>query len=214
MNSEYMTDSRGRQVPAEIQIAPEEAARRIESYDGFLPEHALTPGEVCLGAVHDGILHIGGNTCFKVPCNSGRFIVSSFGTGSLLLIRLDAESAQLLSRVSPGTYPFEDPFHIQGCILQPLRIHGQNHTGRKNTVPSMRHQGERQVQPEYRRRRSGDRGYNSCPCSTLTTGQYTPAACTGSRSNNKQSLLWKVGMFVRSLFHPTGKILESTGDQL
>ena len=116
MSNEYM-----------IGMTPEEAAKRIKRRAGFLPAHALMPGEICLGVVNDGTLHLGGDDYFKAPCANGKFIVSPFGSESLLLIRLDAESSQLLREASPGIYPFEGPFHIQGCILRPLRIHGQNH---------------------------------------------------------------------------------------
>jgi hypothetical protein len=175
-------------------------------------KYILASGDICLGVAHDGVLHIGGNDYFKVPCGNGKFIVSQFGTGNLLLIRLDAESSQLLSAVSPGISPFEAPFHIQGCILRPSRIRGQNHNGRKNTVPSTRHQAWKQAQGECRQPRNGGRGCNSLPASSPTTGRYTPAACTGSHSNNKQSLFRRAGMLVRSLFQPTRKTLQSTGD--
>jgi hypothetical protein len=175
-------------------------------------DYILPPGDICIGIVNDGALHLGGNNYFKAPCGNGKFIVSRFGTGNLLLIQLDAESSQLLSAVSPNISPFGDPFHIQGCILRPSRIRGQNHNGKKNTEPSTHHQAWKQAQLEYRRRRSGDRGCNSCPCSIQTIDRYTPAVCTGSRSNNKQSLFRKAGMFVRSLFQFTGKTIQSTGD--
>ncbi|MDR2730509.1 MAG: hypothetical protein LBB81_06380 [Treponema sp.] len=96
----------------------------------------IQPGDICLGVVRDGQLNIGGGFLYKAPLKPGKYIVTSFGNDSLLLMQCTSESCQLLSEVSRGICLSDAPFHIQAHILRPSRIPSQNRNAKKTPIPS------------------------------------------------------------------------------
>jgi hypothetical protein len=154
------------------------------------PKHPSS-GEICLCAVNDGALLLGG-VKYEAPLKPGKYIVISFGSDSLLLTECTSESFQLLSEVSRGICLSGGPFHIQAHILRPSRIHPRNRTGKKDTARSSSLRRESQALPESLRPRKGGKGCNLSPASKPTTFRCTPGGCTDRRRNNTQSVFQKL----------------------
>jgi len=167
----------------------------------------ISPGDICLGVIRDEQLNYGG-CLYKIPLKPGKYIFTSFGNDSLLLMECTSESSQLLSEVSRGICLSGDPFHIQGYILQPSRIHPQNHTGKKGITRSSLSRRELQALPESRQTRKGDKGCNSSHASKPTTFRYKPEDCNDSHRNNKRNVFQKL---VRSWTQLIKKTKKHTG---
>jgi hypothetical protein len=153
-------------------------------------------------------LNIGGGFLYEAPLKPGKYIITSFVNDSLLLVECASESSQLLSEVSRGICLSEGPFHIQGCILLPSRIHPQNRNGKKDAVRPNSPRRGLQAPPESRRTRKAGKGCNSPRASSLTNARYKPEDCTGSRRNNTQNVFQKL---VRSWTKHITKKQKNTG---
>jgi len=155
----------------------------MKQSNAFLP-----PGDIGICVIKDGVLRLG-DFEYEAPLKTGKYIITSFGSDSLLLMECTAESSQLLSEASRGICLSGVPFHIQAHILQPSRIHQRNRTGKKDTALTSSSRRESQAHRESPPRRNGGKGCSSSPASKPTTCRNKPSACTGSRRNNKHSVL-------------------------
>jgi len=158
---------------------------------------SLPLGDIGICVIQNEVFQWGGYE-YKAPLKPGKYILTSFGDDSLLLMRCTSESSQLLSEVSRGICLSESPFHIQAHILQLSRIPLQNHNGRKTPKLSNTHRGQLQALPEFRRNRKGGKDCNSPRASNSTSYQYKSADCNGNRRNNKHIVFQKFGSCVKT----------------
>lgn len=151
----------------------------------------LLPGEISLCVISDGILQLE-NLDYEVPLKPGKYIVTSFGNDSLLLMECTSESSQLLSEVSRGICLSEGPFHIQAHILQLSRIPSQSRSEKKNPEPSMHPPEQLQERPGFPQRHNEGKDYNSSHALNPTTGLNKTLACIGNHSNNTRRVFQKL----------------------
>ena len=149
------------------------------------------PGEINIGVVVDGRLHMGGGFVYETPLKPGKYIVTSFGCDSLLLTECTSESSQLLSEASRGICLSGGPFHIQAHILRPSRTRPRNHTEKRSSTPPNMSRMESRVLPESRQPHRQGKGCSSFPSSRPTTSRCKPSARTGRRNSNTHNVFLK-----------------------
>lgn len=139
-----------------------------------------------VGVVREGILTIGKNEKYYVPCANGIFCVYPLGPGTLLLLHNTSER-DLMRLLAYGDTPiFSGRVHIQGCILRCVRIRTRNHTSNKGIEQSMHHPAGEQICTGYRQRRRMDTDCSFHSGENRTVESNDPV-CTLCHSSNRRN---------------------------